>query len=105
MVVLLENRFFVVANGCGAAMKESVYYSAGVKQVGDETEMRILFRHRCGTRSGGIEVGPLGGYERATSIGQNQNQMWLALMMPSPKDRQCFPLKRVPRASNPHLLR
>jgi hypothetical protein len=105
MVVLLANRFFVVAIGCGAAIEESVYYSAGVKQVGDETEMRILFRHCCGTRSGGIEVGPLGGYERATSIGQNQNQMWLALMMPSSKDRQCFPLKRVPRASNPHLLR
>jgi hypothetical protein len=103
MVVLLANRFFVVAIGRGAAMEESVYYSAGVKQVGDETEMRILHCER--TRRGGIEVGPLGGNERATSIGQNQNQMWLALMMPSPKDRQCFPLKRVPRASNPHLLR
>jgi hypothetical protein len=53
-------------------MEESVYYSAGVKQVGDETEMSILFRHCCRTRG---------------------------------KDRQCFPLKRVPRASNPHLLR
>jgi hypothetical protein len=105
MLVLLANRFFVVAIGCGAAMEESVYYSAGVKQVGDETEMSILFRHCCRTRGGGIEVGPLGGYERAASIGQNQNQMRLALMMPSPKDRQCFPLKRVPRASNPHLLR
>ncbi len=86
-------------------MEESVYYSAGVKQVGDETEMSILFRHRCRTRSGGIEVGPLGGYERATSIGQNQNQMWFALMPPSPEDCQCFPLKRVLRASNPHLFR
>jgi len=43
-------------------MEESVYYSAGVKQVGDETEMSILFRHCCRTRRGGIEVGPLGGY-------------------------------------------
>jgi hypothetical protein len=103
MVVLLRNRLFVVAIRCGAAMEESVYYSAGVKQVGDETEMRIL---HCGrTRRGGIEVGPLGGNERATSIGQNQNQMWLALITPSPKDRQCFPLKRVLRTSNPHLLR
>ena len=84
-------------------MEESVYYSAGVKQVGDETEMRILHCER--TRRGGIEVGPLGGNERATSIGQNQNQMWLALITPSPKDRQCFPLKRVLRTSNPHLLR
>ena len=32
------------------------------------------------------EVGPLGGYERATSIGQNQNQIWLALMTTLPKD-------------------
>ena len=84
-------------------MEESVDYSAGVKQVGDETEMRIL---HCGrTRRRGIEVGPLGRYEGATSVGQNQNQMWFALMPSSPKDRQCFPLKRVLRASNPHLLR
>jgi len=86
-------------------MEESVYYSAGVKQVGDETEMRILFRHCGRTRRAGIEVGPLGGNERATSIGQNQNQMWLALITPSPKDRQCFPLKRVLRTSDSHLLR
>jgi len=56
MVVLLANRFFVVAIGCGAAMEESVYYSAGVKQVGDETEMSILFRHCCRTRCGGTGV-------------------------------------------------
>ena len=105
MVVLLVNRFFAAGIGCGAAIEESVYYSADVKQLCNETEMGVLFRYCWRTRRGGIEVGPLGGYERATSIGQNQNQMWLALMMPSPKDRQCFPLKRVPRASNPHLLR
>jgi hypothetical protein len=105
MVALLENRLFDVAIGCGAAIEESVYHSARVNQVGDGTEMRILFRHGGRTRRGGIEVGPLGGYERATSIRQNQNQMWLALMTSSPKDRQCFPFKRVLRASNPHLLR
>ncbi len=44
MVVLLGNRFFAVAIRCGAAMEESVYYSAGVKQVGDETEMRCSVR-------------------------------------------------------------
>jgi predicted transcriptional regulator len=69
MVVLLGSRFFAAGIGCGAAIEESVYYSAGVKQVGDETEMSILFRHCCRTQCGGIEVGPLGGYERATSIG------------------------------------
>jgi hypothetical protein len=60
MVVLLENRFFAVAIRCGAAMEESVYDSACVKQVCDETEMGVLFWRRQRTRCGGIEVGPLG---------------------------------------------
>jgi hypothetical protein len=105
MVVLFENRFFADAIGCGAAIEESVYYSAGVKQLCNGTEMGVRFRPCRRTRCGGIEVGPLNGYESATSIGQNQNQMWLALMTPSPKDRQCFPLKRVLRASDLYLLR
>ena len=44
MVVLLGNRFFAVANRCAAAMEESVYDSACVKQVFDETERGVLFR-------------------------------------------------------------
>jgi hypothetical protein len=44
MVVLLENRFFAVAVCCGTAMEESVYDSACVKQVFDETERGVLFR-------------------------------------------------------------
>jgi hypothetical protein len=44
MVVLLGNRFFAVVNRCGAAMEESVYDSACVKQVFDETERAVLFR-------------------------------------------------------------
>jgi hypothetical protein len=105
MVALLTNRSFAVVICCGAAIEESVYYSAGVKQLRNETEISTLLGHRQRTRPGGIEVGPLGRYEGATSVGQNQNQMWFALMPSSPKDRQCFPLKRVLRASNPHLLR
>ena len=105
MVALLANRSFAVVICCGAAIEESVYYSAGVKQLRNETEMGTLLGHRQRTRRRGIEVGPLGRYEGATSVGQNQNQMCFALMPSSPKDRQCFPLKRVLRASNPHLLR
>ena len=44
MVVLLGNRFFAVVNRCGAAIEESVYDSAGVKQVCDGTEMGVVFR-------------------------------------------------------------
>jgi hypothetical protein len=63
MGVLLKNRFLAVAIRCGAAIEESVYDSACVKQVCDETERGVLFRHRERTRRGGIEVGPLGRYE------------------------------------------
>jgi hypothetical protein len=42
MVVLLGSRFF--AFRCAAAMEESVYDSACVKQVFDETERGVLFR-------------------------------------------------------------
>jgi hypothetical protein len=44
MVVLLKNRFSAVVNRCGAAIEESVYDSAGVKQVCDGTEMGVVFR-------------------------------------------------------------
>ena len=105
MVALLANRFFAVAIRWGMAVEESVYDSAGVKQVGDTPERGVQFRPRQRTGRGGIEVGPLGRYEGTTSIGQNQNQMGLTLITPSPKDRQCFPVKRVLRASNPDLRR
>ena len=104
MAVLLANKVFAVAICCGAAVEESVYYSAGVKQLHNRTEMGVRLRPCRRTWGGGLEVGPRDGYENATSIGQDQNQMWLALMTPSPKDRQCFPLTRVVRASDPHLL-
>ena len=105
MVALLANRFFAVAIRWGMAVEESVYDSAGVKQVGDAPERGVQFRPRQRIGRGGIEVGPLGRYEGTTSIGQNQNQMGLTLITPSPKDRQCFPVKRVLRASNPDLRR
>jgi len=38
MVVLLVNRFFAAGIWCGAAIEESVYYSADVKQLCNETE-------------------------------------------------------------------
>jgi hypothetical protein len=44
MVVLLGNRFFALAIRCGAAIEESVYDSAGVKQVCDGTERGVVFR-------------------------------------------------------------
>jgi hypothetical protein len=44
MGVLLANRFFAVVNRRGAAMEESVYDSACVKQVFDETERGVLIR-------------------------------------------------------------
>jgi len=63
MVALLANRFFAVAIRWGMAVEESVYDSAGVKQVGDPPERGVQFRPRQRTRREGIEVGPLGRYE------------------------------------------
>jgi hypothetical protein len=73
MVAFLANRSFAVVIFSGAAIEESVYYSAGVKQLRNETEMGTPLGHRQRTRRRGIEVGPLGRYEGATSVGQNQN--------------------------------
>ena len=63
MVALLAIRFFAVAIRWGMAVEESVYDSAGVKQVGDTPERGVQFRPRQRTWREGIEVGPLGRYE------------------------------------------
>jgi hypothetical protein len=73
--VLLVDRFLVVAGLWGATTEESVYYSACVKQLahGTETGVEFCFGRRFLRES--LEVSPLFGYERATSLGQNQNQV------------------------------
>jgi hypothetical protein len=73
--VLLVDRFLIFAGLWGATTEESVYYSACVKQVahGTETVVEFCFGRRFLRES--LEVSPLFGYERATSLGQNQNQV------------------------------
>ena len=73
-VGVLLNRFLVAAGLGGATTEESVYDSSRVKQVMDGTEMGRGFRLRR-LLWGNLEVGPLLGYERATSFGRNQDQM------------------------------
>ena len=75
MVALLANRFFAVAIRWGMAVEESVYDRACVKQVLNRTEKVVGVRLRRRIRRESLEVGPLPGYEEATSFGRNQNQM------------------------------
>jgi len=63
MVVLLNDRFIDFARRCVAAVEESVYDSACVKQVPDGAKSGVLFLRSKQTRFGGIEVGPLERYE------------------------------------------
>src|SRR5215475_11968181 len=65
-------------------------------------EVRVC-RGRCALQRR-TKVGPLGWYEGATSIGQNQQQMQFALKTPHTKDRQGLPFKWMMRASDPDML-
>jgi uncharacterized protein involved in copper resistance len=73
--VLLFDRFLVTAGLGGVTTEESVYDSACVKQVQNRTEKVVGVRLRRRIRREGLEVGPLLGYERTTSLGQSQNQV------------------------------
>jgi hypothetical protein len=73
--VLLVDRFIGAAGLGGATTEESVYHSAGVKQVLNRTEKVVGVRLRRRIRWEGLEVGPLFGYECTTSLGQSQDQM------------------------------
>jgi hypothetical protein len=73
--VLLFDRFLVAAGLGGATTEESVYDRACVKQVLNRTEKVVGVRLRRRIRRESLEVGPLPGYEEATSFGRNQNQM------------------------------
>ena len=75
IVALLTYRFFAAAVRWSAALEESIYDSACMKQVPHRTEMGVRFRWGRRTLRESIEVGPLDRYEGATSIGQNQDQM------------------------------
>jgi hypothetical protein len=100
IVVLLVYKFFAGAVRWNAAIEESIYDCECVKQVPHRTEMGVRFRWGQGSLRESTEVGPLGRYEGATSVGQNQDQMYLALVTPSPKDSQRFSLKRMMWASD-----
>jgi hypothetical protein len=85
-------------------MEESIYDSECMKQVPHRAKMGVGFRRGQRTMQARIEVGPLGRNERATSIGQNQDQMELALVAPSPKDSQRSPHQRMMWASDGDML-
>lgn len=72
---LLVDRFLVASDLGGATTEESVYHSARVKQVLNRTELGVGFCLGQRILRESLEVGPLPGYERATSFGQNQDQM------------------------------
>jgi hypothetical protein len=103
-VVLLTYRFFAAAVRWSAAIEESIYDSECMKQVAHRTEMGVGFWWGKRTLQERIEVGPLSRYEGATSIGQNQDQMYLALVTPSTKDSQRSPHKRMMWASDGDML-
>jgi len=65
-------------------MEESIDDRACMQQIRHRTEMEVKVRVRWGrcTLRRRIEVGPLGRYEGATFIGQNQQQMQFALKTP-----------------------
>jgi len=73
--VLLVNRFLVASDLRGATTEESVYHSARVKQVLNGTQLGVGFCLGQRILRESLEVGPLSGYECATSSGQNQDQM------------------------------
>ena len=81
--VLLIGRFLIAAGLGGATTEESVYDSARMKQVLNGTEKGVRFRLRWRIRG---EIGPLLGYEYATSLRQNQNQMQFVPKTALPKD-------------------
>ena len=85
-------------------MEESIDDRACMQQIPHRTEMEVRVRWGRCTLQRRIEVGPFGRYERATSIGQNQQQMQFALKTPYPKDRQCLALKRMMWASDGDML-
>ena len=105
MVVLLRGRFFAVVLGWSTALEESIDDGAGVKQVWGETQRRVRFYLGERNRRAGTEIRPLGRDEGATSIRQDQDEMKLALVTPSPKDSQGFPLKRMMGANDRDVLR
>jgi hypothetical protein len=67
-------------------MEKSIYYGARVKQVMYRSESRVWFRLRLRAR----KIGPLSRYERATSIGHNEDPMELAPMATAAKHHQFF---------------
>jgi len=75
-----------------------------MEQIAYGTENAVGFRLDQQILREIAEVGPLLRYERATSIGQNQDQMWLALVTPSPKDSDCFSFKWMMRAGDGDML-
>ena len=71
MGVLLVHRFVVTAGLGAATTEESVYHSARVKQVSNGTKMGVEFVLRRRILRESLAVGPLLGYECATSFGQS----------------------------------
>ena len=85
-------------------MEESIDDRARLQQIPHRTEMEVRVRWGRYTPQRRIEVGPVGRYEGAATIGQNQGQMQFALVTTAPKDRQCFSLKRMILASDGYML-
>ena len=71
MGVLLVHRFVVAAGFGAATTEESVYHSARVKQVPNGTQMSVEFVFGWWILRERLAVGPLLGYECATSFGQS----------------------------------
>jgi hypothetical protein len=77
-------------------------HTAGVQQVGYGAER---CRCNCLTRRGGTQVGPGGWDERAGPVGQNQDEVQLAVAPHPAKQRECLAFQRVAGSNNGDLGR
>jgi hypothetical protein len=73
-----------------------------VQQIGYGAERG---RCNCLTRRGGIQVGPGGWDERAGPVGQNQDEVQLAVAPHPAKQRQYLTFQRVAGSNNTDLSR
>src|SRR5438270_13569628 len=75
---------------------------AGVQQIGYGAER---CRCNCLTWRGGIQVGPGGWDERAGPVGQNQDEVQLAMAPHPAKQRQRLTFQRMAGSNNGDLSR
>ncbi len=96
---LLRGRGIAVLAGCWSeAAEESVYHSAGVKQVFERAQGRRS-RWREGLCRGG-QIGPIRRNQRSAAVGQNKYEKQSTLAMHRSKNAERLPLERMAGTDN-----